>query len=130
LKNIPNIKNIHVVAQDGEVKEVLCEIDYDVDTLDTDVKIVAVDINDQTLKFSSNFGRQEAPFTTNNLNQKYFYEASSAIVKAGIGLAYGKSLGLSSLSKQSSYFVSDTKFEHFMGRRFELVGAFIFSKKI
>lgn len=130
VKNIANIKSIHVVAQDGEVKEVLCEIDYLTNTNEKEVKIVAVDIKDNHIQqYSSTFGKQNFNLNASNFTQKYFYEASSALVKTGLCLSYGESLELHAISKQSVYYVGDKNMEDFMGRCFEMIGSFAFSKK-
>jgi hypothetical protein len=81
----------------------------------------------------SKFYDKVQPILSNILANDYtfafFYEASSAIVKAGLCQEYGKSLELLSLSIQTSYFVSNSKLDDFMGRRFDIVKAFAFSKK-
>ena len=130
VNHLENLKSIHVVAQDGEVKEVLCEIDYSINTIKTDVKIIAVHIDaHHTQYFSNTFSKNDACLITNSFTKKFFYEASSAIVKAGLCNAYGKSLELFSLSNHSSYFVSESKLDNFMGRRFEVIHVLAFSKK-
>jgi hypothetical protein len=130
VNHLENLKSIHVVAHDGEVKEVLCEIDYSISSNQNDVKIVAVDIEDHnTRHFSSTFSKQQNGILANDYTFAFFYEASSAIVKAGLCQEYGKSLELLSLSIQTSYFVSNSKLDDFMGRRFDIVKAFAFSKK-
>ncbi len=131
VKNISNVKKIHVVAQDGEVKEVLCEIDYATNTPEKEIHIIAVDIssNKQT-QFDAGFGIDEDHRLVNDeIIENYFYEASSAIVKARLCNHYGKSLHVHSVFKHGSYFVSERKLEDFMGRGFQIINAFEFGKK-
>ena len=130
VNHLENLKSIHVIAQEGEVKEVLCEIDYSTPRNQKEVRIIAVDMDEnKTHHFSSTYLNQHNCVLANSYSHHYFYEASSAIVKSGLSSAYGKSLELLSLSIHSSYFVSEIKIDEFMGRRFELVKAFAFSKK-
>lgn len=130
VNHLENLKSIYVIAQEGEVKEVLCEIDYSTPPNQQEVGIIAVDMDEHKIHhFSSTFSNQHNCVLSNSYSHHYFYEASSAIVKSGLSSAYGKSLELLSPSIHSSYFVSEIKIDEFMGRRFELVKAFVFSKK-
>lgn len=130
VNHLENLKSIHVVAQDGEVKEVLCEIDYTDIIPRTNVSIFAVDIDEHKSQiYSSTFLNHDVCSIANDGNKKYFYEASSAIVKSGLCNAYGSSLDLVSLNIHSPYFLSDIRLDNFMGRGFEMIGAFTFSKK-
>jgi hypothetical protein len=127
---LENLKNIYVVAQEGEVKEVLCEIDYLAPSNQKEINIVSVDIEERfTNHFSSTFNKQHECILSNTLSYKYFYEASSALVKAGLSVAYANTLELYSISKNVPYFVSNNKLDNFMGRRFDIVNSFVFSKK-
>jgi len=129
VNHLKNLKSIHVVAQEGEVKEILCEIDYLTPIIHKEVNIVAVDIEEHTTnQFSSTFSKQHNCILVNSFPYKYFYQASSAIVKAGICNDYGKRLDLMSLSMHSPYFVGDSELNNFMGKRFDIIHVLNFSK--
>lgn len=129
VRNLKNLKCIHIVAQNGEVKEVLCDIEYTLK--DNNSQIMAVDIRgENTQQFAGTIHNQAPLLLMESPHKKYFFEASSAIVKAGLNNVYGSSNNLISLYNHSPYFIGDTFLSNFMGRCFEIVATFEFSKKI
>jgi 16S rRNA G966 N2-methylase RsmD len=125
LRDLPETYAVHVVAVEGECKEVLFllsrrDAPWHVST--TSPTIVAVDIN-KTATF-----RVETTLETEHTTPPqiaielgtYLYEPNAAVMKAGIFNAISQQFQISKLAKNTNLFTSNELHEDFPGRIFTL----------
>lgn len=126
-KALQNIKEIHVVAVENEVKELIWILDK---TYTGDIKIVTANIQKMVHQEFSFFLKDEAGQSANmGLPMAYLYEPNAAILKSGgfqsIAIAYE----LTKLHVNSHLYTSDHKID-FPGRRFEILAVYPYQKKV
>ena len=125
LSELKQVKKIHIVAVDNEVKELLWELHQD----------YSGKITVQTISISKekeevfNFEREANTEIVNySLPQKYLYEPNSAIMKSGgydeVGIAYN----LNKLHKHSHLYTNSNPIL-FPGRVFEIEQSFVYHKE-
>lgn len=124
LKELEGVFEVHVVAVNNEVKELLwlCKKGASDNLAIKTINCKAS--NKEQFNFNLNTNLE----TIYTSPQQYIYEPNSAILKAG-GFSYISSkLGLGKLHKHSHLFTSETLME-FPGRRFTLEAVIPYSKK-
>ena len=125
LTELTNVKCLHIIAVDNEVKELLWELNIDF-IGNPEIKTINI-VNQklETFNFELNL-TVELPFY--ELPKKYLYEPNSAIMKSGgfdeIGIQYS----LSKLHSHSHLYTSDERID-FPGRTFEIKKVFSYSKQ-
>ena len=125
LSELTNVKCLHIIAIDNEVKELLWELNIDF-IGNPEIKTINI-VNQklETFNFELNL-TVELPFY--ELPKKYLYEPNSAIMKSGgfdeIGIQYS----LSKLHSHSHLYTSDERID-FPGRTFEIKKVFYYSKQ-
>lgn len=125
LSELTNVKCLHIIAVDNEVKELLWELNIDF-IGNPEIKTINI-VNQklETFNFELN-STIELPFY--ELPNKYLYEPNSAIMKSGgfdeIGIQYS----LSKLHSHSHLYTSDERID-FPGRTFEIKKVFSYSKQ-
>jgi len=124
LLELSNVKCIHIVAVDNEVKELIWELSNGFIDI---ARIKTVNItNEKTEQFSFELNSNNH-FSNYSLPKKYLYEPNSAIMKSGgfdeIGIQYH----LDKLHQHSHLYTSDEKIE-FPGRIFEVQNAISYAK--
>ena len=125
LSELTNVKCLHIIAVDNEVKELLWELNIDF-ICNPEIKTINI-VNQklETFNFELN-STIELPFY--ELPKKYLYEPNSAIMKSGgfdeIGIQYS----LSKLHSHSHLYTSDERID-FPGRTFEIKKVFYYSKQ-
>ena len=124
LLELSNVKCIHIVAVDNEVKELIWELSKG---FIDNARIKTVNItNEKTEQFSFELNSNNH-FSNYSLPKKYLYEPNSAIMKSGgfdeIGIQYQ----LDKLHQHSHLYTSDEKIE-FPGRIFEVQNAISYAK--
>ena len=125
LTELTNVKCLHIIAVDNEVKELLWELNIDF-IGNPEIKTINI-VNQklETFNFELN-STIELPFY--ELPKKYLYEPNSAIMKSGgfdeIGIQYS----LSKLHSHSHLYTSDERID-FPGRTFEIKKVFSYSKQ-
>lgn len=118
------VKEVHVVAVNNEVKELLFILG----------KGYAEEINIKTINFQKGknqyfeFARIESDAPIYGLPKKYIYEPNAAILKSGGFAEVANQLGLEKLHQHSHLYTSDRLID-FPGRRFELNHNIPFDKK-
>jgi hypothetical protein len=124
LNELRFVREIHIVAVENEVKELLWIIE---NNFEGNVKIKTVNINKlKTDEFS--FALNENVDCSYNLPLKFLYEPNSAIMKsAGFNIIATK-FKLYKLHQHSHLFTSNDKIE-FPGRRFEIVQVLDYTKE-
>jgi len=119
LAQLPETCEVHVVAVDGECKELLFLLEKN---KTGDVKFVAVNLkNDRCEKFRFTM-REEVEALPSYADEvkKYLYEPNAAILKAGAFKSLAVRYGLEKLHPHTHLYTSDTQLETFPGRRFQV----------
>lgn len=124
LSELKNVKEIHIVAIDNEVKELLWLIEKD---YINSIEIKAVNIH-KTKTDSFTFELNSEPIVNYSLPQKYLYEPNSAIMKSGGFEAVSDYYAISKLHKSSHLYTSNNLVD-FSGRVFEITQIIDYSKK-
>lgn len=126
IKALKHVKEIHIVALDNDVKELLWVLDQD----------FSGDINIKTVNLQKN-GNQEFSFLLNREVQQslnlgtpktYLYEPNSAILKSGGFLSIANTLELEKLHQHSHLYTSEKKID-FPGRCFKVISVHPYQKK-
>jgi hypothetical protein len=124
LSELKNVKTIHVVALENEVKELLWEIHKG---FSGEIKIKTVNIVKEKLDaFEFIFG-EKLEIPVYGLPQKYLYEPNSAIMKSGGFDEVGTFYKLNKLHKHSHLYTNSTLVD-FPGRVFEIENTFPYHK--
>ena len=117
------VKNIHIIALENEVKELLFEIQ---NQYSGEITIKTANIlKDKTETFDFILGESEYPFY--HLPQKFLYEPNSAIMKSGGFDEISTTFQINKLHKHSHLYTSD-KLIDFPGRTFEIEKAISYGK--
>ena len=124
LLELSNVKCIHIVAVDNEVKELIWELSK---SFIGNIAVKTVNITkDKREEFSFELNSNNQ-FPNYDLPKKYLYEPNSAIMKSGgfdeIGIQYH----LDKLHQHSHLYTSDEKID-FPGRTFEVQEALSYAK--
>lgn len=116
LSELKNVKKIHIIALDNEVKELLWELHHN---YSGEINIETVNITkekEQIFNFKRNQNTETAHY---GLPEKYVYEPNNAIMKSGgfneVGIVYN----LNKLHKHSHLYTNSTLID-FPGRIFEI----------
>ena len=119
LAQLPETSEVHVVAVDGECKELLFLLEKD---KAEDVKFVAVNLkNDRCEKFSFTMREEAGALPTYAKDvKKYLYEPNAAILKAGSFKSLAVRYGLEKLHPHTHLYTSDIQLETFPGRCFQV----------
>ncbi|TNJ46633.1 class I SAM-dependent methyltransferase [Tamlana fucoidanivorans] len=123
---LKQVKTIHVVAVNNEVKELLwiLEKDYKGDiTLET-INISKV----KTEQFTTTFKTEQAAIVDYNKPLNYLYEPNAAILKAGAFKSIAEKLPVSKLEKHSHLYTSNSLVD-FPGRQFKIEKIVPYNKK-
>ena len=124
VKELKNVKSIHVVALHNEVKELLFLLEKDYDK-----EIIITTINIQKEKNQSfSFVFQEQETTKFGLPQHFLYEPNAAILKSSGFKNITSSYAVSKLHENSHLFTSETQIE-FPGRSFKILKVLPYDKK-
>jgi len=127
LKSLRFVKEIHVVAVNNEVKELLWILENG-NKNDTLIKTINI-LRDHAQIF--NFLLKEENNTAPELSipKKYIYEPNAAIMKAGGFQSISKTYRLEKLHQHSHLYTSNQKME-FPGRSFEILSVLPYQKQI
>ncbi|ARV08668.1 SAM-dependent methyltransferase [Winogradskyella sp. PC-19] len=120
------VKELHIVAVDNEVKELLWILERD---YESDFRIITVNLSkDIEQKFEFNFENESSSLAEYSEPLTYLYEPNSAILKAGAFNSISTNLNLPKLHKHSHLYTSE-KLVDFPGRRFKIENIIPFNKK-
>ena len=123
LLELKNVKNIHIVAINNEVKELLWEIWKDYDNSITIKTCNYIKDAIQTFNFDTDADIEECDYS---LPKKYLYEPNAAILKSGAFNAVAIQFNIAKLHQHSHLYTSDKLIE-FPGRVFIINHYFEFS---
>lgn len=124
IKELKFVKEIHTVAVNNEVKELLFILQKN---YKKDILIKAINIKNQGVNIFDSI-INSASKSTYSLPKKYLYEPNSAILKAGLFNDISQQLKLDKLHNNSHLYTSYDLIE-FSGRRFEIIQISHYDKK-
>lgn len=128
LRALKQVKEIHVIAVQNEVKELLWLIDTNRNTEEVAIKTVNL-TNKETQSYNFQLSEEKHQQVQYGLPKKYLYEPNAAIMKAGGFSSIANSFQLEKLHPHSHLYTSDMRID-FPGRRFEIQKIVPFNKKI
>ena len=127
LRALQHVKEIHVVAVQNEVKELLWILEKNANP--REVSIHTVNLTTQTEeKFNFSLLEEKEATIAYELPQKYLYEPNAAIMKAGAFLSIAQAYDLKKLHPHSHLYTSNMLLS-FPGRRFEILQLLPYHKK-
>ncbi|HVD97933.1 MAG TPA: class I SAM-dependent methyltransferase [Cytophagaceae bacterium] len=125
LKDLRQVKEVHVVAVDNECKELLFLLDHKA----SETEIVAVNIHkDRTDEFRFSRKEEQVATVSFHMPMQYLYEPNAAILKAGAFKSVAAKTGLFKLNASSHLYTSEELFENFPGRTFRILKTLKYSK--
>lgn len=127
LSELKWVKDIHIVAVDNDVKELLFLLESNFEE-DVTVKTVNL-IENNTQVFEFNITEEKHTESLFSLPQTYLYEPNSALMKSGAFNIISSKLKLFKLHKHSHLYTSEKQIE-FPGRRFKITNVLPYSKKL
>lgn len=125
LSELKNVKTIHIVALENEVKELLWELHKNY------TNTISIRTVNHTKNASNNFEfllNQEVAESNYSLPKRYLYEPNSAIMKSGGFNEVGTAYQLDKLHQHSHLYTSDSLID-FPGRVFEIQQIIPYNKK-
>ena len=126
INELKHVKEIHVVAVNNEVKELLWILEQG---FDGEISIKTVNLKKVSQEyFNFSFDNEDTSEVKYSLPLAYLYEPNSAILKAGAFNSVSKQFGLYKLHKHSHLYTSDTLID-FPGRCFKIEKVIPYSKK-
>ncbi|RZJ72813.1 class I SAM-dependent methyltransferase [Flavobacterium sp.] len=117
LKELRNVAEIHIVALENEVKELLFLLRKG---FESDIQVKCVNLlkdKIQTFEFFASEIEIESRFSE---PKKFLYEPNSSIYKSGAFDLVGRRFGLEKLDRHSHLYTSDELVSEFPGRIFEV----------
>ncbi|MFA9191022.1 class I SAM-dependent methyltransferase [Flavobacterium sp. FZUC8N2.13] len=124
LSELKNVKAIHIVALENEVKELLWELHKD---YSGEITLKTVNINKGTIDVFEFLMNQESVVPNYSLPKKYLYEPNSAVMKSGGFDEVSVNYNISKLHKHSHLYTAD-EIIAFPGRIFEITAYFPYHK--
>ncbi len=125
IKELGNVKEIHVVAVENDVKELLWILKKD---SSEEIKVKALNFQKKDMQIYESYFRKEAsanigpPLT-------YLYEPNAAVMKSGLFDALAENFELQKLHPNTQLFTSEKRVK-FPGRRFRILKSLAFKKKL
>lgn len=124
LLELSNVKCIHIVAVDNEVKELIWELSK---SFTGNPYILAINIRNGKIDEFSFEMNSNAQFPNYSLPKKYLYEPNGAIMKSGGFNEIGGQYQLEKLHQHSHLYTSEDEID-FPGRVFEVQNTISYSK--
>lgn len=126
IKSLQNVKEIHVVALNNDVKELLWVLEKDYKG-DIHIKTINLTKTEDVVFSFSYTDEKNAAFTLSE-PQQFIYEPNSAILKAGAFKSVASHYKLGKLHEHTHLYTSNTLI-HFAGRCFKVEKQIAFNKK-
>ncbi|MDQ6530115.1 class I SAM-dependent methyltransferase [Flavobacterium sp. LHD-85] len=124
LSELKNVKNIHIIALENEVKELLFEIHKG---YSNEITLKTANIlKEKTETFEFVLGK-EISYPLYDFPKKYLYEPNAAIMKSGGFDEVSITFQIDKLHKHSHLYTSEDLID-FPGRKFEIQKAFSYNK--
>ncbi|WP_420322264.1 THUMP-like domain-containing protein [Flagellimonas sp.] len=126
IKELDSTKEVHVVAINNEVKELLFVLE---NGYDSDVTIKTANmVGDKEELFDFQLQNEQSVIPAFGSPEKFLYEPNSAILKSGGFKSVAEAFGLKKLQQHSHLYTSNDLID-FPGRRFEIIKTLPYSKK-
>ncbi|WP_411768759.1 THUMP-like domain-containing protein [Winogradskyella sp. A3E31] len=125
IKDLEFTKEIHVIAVNNEVKELLFILERDY-TLNPEIKTINLQKNKEQ-RFNFHFENEAEAISSFSLPLHFLYEPNSAILKAGGFKIISQKLGVLKIHQHSHLYTSKT-LKEFPGRRFKIENVIPFNK--
>ena len=116
LLELKNVKKIHIVAVENEVKELLWILEKG---YHSEIEIITCNILKENQELFSFILKESLSISEYHLPKKYLYEPNAAIMKSGGFYEVGSKFGIEKLHQHSHLFTSDIIID-FPGRVFEI----------
>lgn len=124
LSELKNVKTIHIIALENEVKELLWELHRDYSGT---ISIKTANITKNAIDTFDSVMQHNQSVPNYGLPKKYLYEANSAIMKSGAFDEVAIQFNLDKLHKHSHLYTSEELVD-FPGRIFEIKTVFPYNK--
>lgn len=124
LLELKNVAEIHVVAVENEVKELLWKIEKN---FDASPEIIAVNLEKEKQTITK-IESSKSYFASYSLPKKYLYEPNAALMKSGGFEAVSELFTIEKLHQHSHLYTSDEVID-FPGRKFQIDAIIPFQKK-
>ncbi len=121
---LKNVAEIHVVAVENEVKELLWKIEKN---FDKSPEIIAVNLEKEKQTITK-IESSKSYFATYSLPKKYLYEPNASLMKSGGFEAVSELFTIGKLHQHSHLYTSDEVID-FPGRKFQIDAIIPFQKK-
>jgi len=125
IKELKFVKEVHIIAIDNDVKELLFILKKDYNQ-NIDIKTINIL---QTKKQQFDFTYRQRSLAIFSKPKKYLYEPNSAILKAGAFNQISEYLNIDKLHQHSHLYTSN-KLINFPGRKFEIKYCIPYTKKL
>uniref|UniRef100_UPI00404731DC THUMP-like domain-containing protein n=1 Tax=Roseivirga sp. TaxID=1964215 RepID=UPI00404731DC len=109
---------VHIIAINNEVKELLFLIDID---SSNDPLIKCIDLNNDLVRFQFRYNEEEKTISALSETKNYLYEPNVALLKAGAFKAVSNRYGLKKLHANSHLYTSEKAIFNFPGRSFKVL---------
>jgi hypothetical protein len=118
-REIPELSKIHCISIDGEVKEMLIEVNKK--KSETENTISCVDLKgDSVHLFECLFNTDTIPLKANELHG-YLYEAGACIIKMRKHHTYAQSINLQMIDNSIGFYIGDDSVREFIGRKMKII---------
>lgn len=114
------VEAVHVVAVDGEVKEVLFVLRQERTLIDNTAMMAINLLADRPVEFEFSLGSEPTTAVTFSDPMRYIYEPNAAVLKAGAFRSVAARFGFNKLAPNSHLYTSDDLKPDFPGRIFML----------
>ena len=125
INDLKFVKEIHIIAVNNEVKELLFLLQRNNKEL-IEIKTINL-LKNNTQEFD--FILKKDNFESYSLPNNYLYEPNAAILKSGGFSEVSSKLKLNKLHQHSHLYTSDELFSDFPGRTFKIKEVFLYNKK-
>ncbi len=124
LSELKFVKNIHIVALENEVKELLWKIEFG---FTDEISIVTINIEKEQIQ-QSKISISDDSYSKYSLPQSYLYEPNASLLKSGKFESIGNLFNVNKLHQHSHLFTSENLVD-FQGRRFKITNCLPFDKE-
>lgn len=125
IKELPSVKDIYAISQDGEMKELLLICDFEDNAIKTQLHCVDVEVH-AFKQISFPIDSNQLPEYDNHLSGVFFYEAGASLVKMRKHHDYAAVKKLSLYDKSVPFYHSLNEENNFIGRKFRIVSTQIY----
>jgi 16S rRNA G966 N2-methylase RsmD len=123
VKELRNVKEVHIIGYDQECKELLFHINRDHHTPDFKLRVRILN-QEGTVEKALDFDRhtEQSSVIQYSYPLSYLYEPHAAVLKAGAFKIPGSLFGVSKLAASSHLYTSEQYIPDFPGRSFQILG--------